>query len=81
MPSRVADREILSLARLEAKSGAEILEQAHPTLAADILFRMSRGVRDRFLDELPAMRAADLRRMTDYGPRRAGGRPTTTPAH
>lgn len=63
-----------SLARLEAKAGAEILELAHPTLAADILFRMSRGVRERFLEALPKLRAEDLRRMTDYGPRRAGGR-------
>jgi magnesium transporter len=63
-----------SVARLEAKAGAEILEAAHPTLAADILFRMDRATRARFLEVLPAGRAEDLRKMTDYGPRRAGGR-------
>lgn len=63
-----------SLARLEAKAGGEILEAAHPTLAADLLFRMDRATRARFLEVLPGARAEDLRRMTEYGPRRAGGR-------
>lgn len=62
------------LARLDTKMGAEILEAAHPTLAADLLFRMSRAARATLLEHVAPARAEDLRRMTEYGPRRAGGR-------
>ena len=63
-----------ALTRLDAKVGAEILEAAHPTLAADLLFRMSRTTRTTFLSLVTPERAEDLRRMTEFGPRRAGGR-------
>jgi magnesium transporter len=63
-----------ALGQLEAKTGAEILEAAHPTLAADLLIRMSPARRATFLEQVSPARAEDLRRMTDFGPRRAGGR-------
>lgn len=63
-----------SLARLETKVGGEVLEACHPTLAADILFRMDRPTRARLLEAVSAERAEDLKRMTEFGPRRAGGR-------
>jgi magnesium transporter len=63
-----------SLARLDAKAGGEILEAAHPTLAADLLFRLGHTTRARLLDAVTPARAEDLKRMTEYGPRRAGGR-------
>lgn len=63
-----------SLARLDAKSGGEILEAAHPALAADLLFRLDQTTRARLLDAVSPARAEDLTRMTQYGPRCAGGR-------
>ncbi len=63
-----------SLARLSVERAADILEAAHPTLAADLLFRMDRGTRDKLLEGVAPAHADALRRMTDYGPRRAGGR-------
>lgn len=63
-----------SLARLGVARAAAILEAAHPTLAADLLFRMDRGTREKLLEGVAPARAEALRRMTDYGPRRAGGR-------
>ncbi len=63
-----------SLARLEAKAGGDVLEACHPTLAADILFRMDRPTRARLLEAVSAERAENLKRMTEFGPRRAGGR-------
>jgi len=63
-----------ALSRLDAKAAGEILEAAHPSLAAEILFRMDRVIRSGFLAAISPARAEDLRRMTDYGPRRAGGR-------
>jgi magnesium transporter len=63
-----------SLARLDAKAAGEILEASHPTLAADLLFRLERATRSRLLDAVSPARAEDLKRMTEYGPRRAGGR-------
>jgi magnesium transporter len=63
-----------SLTRLDAKAGGEILEACHPSLAAGVLFRMDRTNRARFLDAVSPGRAEDLRRMTDFGPRCAGGR-------
>ncbi len=63
-----------ALSRLDAQAGAAILEAAHPTLSADLLFRMDREARGSFLQHVTPARAEGLRRMTDYGPRRAGGR-------
>ncbi len=63
-----------ALSRLDIQAGAEILEAAHPSLAAEILFRMERSTRAAFLAAVSPARAEDLKRMTDYGPRRAGGR-------
>ena len=63
-----------SLSRLDAKAAGEILEASHPTLAADLLFRLERATRSRLLDAISPARAEDLKRMTEYGPRRAGGR-------
>jgi magnesium transporter len=63
-----------SLTRLDAKSGGEILEAAHPALAADLLFRLDHTTRARLLDAVSPARAEDLTRMTQYGPRCAGGR-------
>lgn len=63
-----------ALAGLDAKSGGEILEAAHPTLAAELLFRVDRATRARLLDAVTPARAEDLKRMTEYGPRCAGGR-------
>lgn len=63
-----------SLARLDAQAAGEILEASHPTLAADLLFRLERATRSRLLDAISPARAEDLKRMTEYGPRRAGGR-------
>jgi len=50
------------------------LRPLHPTFGAELLFRMDRATRVRLLDAISPARAEDLRRMTDYGPRRAGGR-------
>jgi Mg/Co/Ni transporter MgtE len=63
-----------ALSRLDIKVSAEIMEAAHPSLAAEILFRMDRTTRAALLAAVSPARAEDLKRMTDYGPRRAGGR-------
>lgn len=63
-----------ALARLPPQQGGELLEASHPTLAADLLFRLERATRARLLDEVSPARAEELKRMTEYGPRRAGGR-------
>jgi magnesium transporter len=63
-----------SLGRLDAKAAGEILEAAHPTLAADLLFRLNHATRARLLDAVTEARALDLTKMTQYGPRCAGGR-------
>ncbi len=63
-----------AVSRLEAKPGGELLEACHPTLAADILFRMDRATRARLLEAVSPTLAEDLKRMTEFGPRRAGGR-------
>jgi magnesium transporter len=64
----------IALARIDAKLGGEVLEAAHPSLAADLLIRMDSPTRARLLDQVSAARADDLRRMTEFGPRCAGGR-------
>lgn len=63
-----------ALTRMATQAGAELLEACPPSLAAGLLLRMDPGARARLLDALPRARAEDLRRMTEYGPRRAGGR-------
>jgi magnesium transporter len=63
-----------SLAGLDVKFGGEVLEAAHPTLAADLLFRLDHSSRARLLEAVTPARAEDLKRMTQYGPRCAGGR-------
>jgi magnesium transporter len=63
-----------AVSRLEAKPGGEILEACHPTVAADVLFRMDRATRARLLDAVSPALAEALKRMTEFGPRRAGGR-------
>lgn len=63
-----------TVTRLDTGPGGAILEACHPSLAAGLLLRMESTTRGRFLSALSAERAEDLRRMTDYGPRRAGGR-------
>lgn len=63
-----------SLAKLETEAAAHVLEACHPSLAAGLLFRMSHGSRARLLEAVAPARAEELKRMTEYGPRRAGGR-------
>ena len=63
-----------TLTRLETELGAQMLEACHPSLAAGLLFRIDRATRSRLLEAVSPQRAEDLRRMTEYGPRRAGGR-------
>ncbi len=63
-----------ALARLPAETGAEVLTAAQPALAADLLFRMERATREGLLAQVERPLSEDLRRMTEYGPRRAGGR-------
>src|SRR6478735_8158059 len=63
-----------TLTRLDTETAAQILEASHPSLAAGLLFRMERATRSRLLEAVSTERAEDLRRMTEYGPRRAGGR-------
>jgi magnesium transporter len=63
-----------TLSRLDNETGGQILEACHPSLAAGLLFRMDRTTRARLLDTVSPARAEDLKRMTEYGPRRAGGR-------
>lgn len=64
----------VSLSRLETEIGGQILEACHPSLAAGLLFRLDHANRARLLGVISPARAEDLKRMTDYGPRRAGGR-------
>jgi Mg/Co/Ni transporter MgtE len=64
----------ISLSRLETEIGGQLLEACHPSLAAGLLFRMDHATRARLLAAISPSRAEDLKRMTDYGPRRAGGR-------
>lgn len=63
-----------TLTRLELGAAGQILEACLPSLAAGFLFRMERATRAKLLGAVSESRAEDLRRMTDYGPRRAGGR-------
>lgn len=64
----------ISLSRLDTEVGGPLLEACHPSLAAGLLFRMDHATRARLLGAVSPTRAEDLKRMTDYGPRRAGGR-------
>jgi magnesium transporter len=64
----------ISLTRLDTEVGGQLLEACHPSLAAGLLFRMDHAARARLLGAVSPSRAEDLKRMTDYGPRRAGGR-------
>ncbi len=63
-----------ALAKLSSEAAASVLEACHPSLAAGLLFRLAHSTRARLLDGISPLRAEELRRMTDYGPRRAGGR-------
>jgi magnesium transporter len=63
-----------ALAKLDDEAAARVLEACHPSLAAGLLFRLGHTARSRLLAAISPARAEDLRRMTDYGPRRAGGR-------
>jgi magnesium transporter len=63
-----------ALGRLDPEVGGRVLEACHPSLAAGLLFRLSHATRARLLEAVSPSRAEDLKRMTDYGPRRAGGR-------
>jgi magnesium transporter len=63
-----------SLSRLETEVAGRLLEACHPGLAAELLFRLDHTTRARLLGAVSPARAEDLKRMTDYGPRRAGGR-------
>src|SRR6478609_1959260 len=63
-----------TLTRLDSATAGQILEASDPSLAAGLLFRMERSTRARLLAAVSEARAEDLRRMTEYGPRRAGGR-------
>ena len=63
-----------TLTRLETEAGAQLLEACHPSLAAGLLLRMDPATRPRLVNAISPQRADDLRRMTEYGPRRAGGR-------
>lgn len=63
-----------ALAKLETEVAARLLEACHPSLAAGLLFRLGHATRARLLLGLAPARAEELRRMTEYGPRRAGGR-------
>jgi len=63
-----------AVARLEVKLGGEILEACHPTLAADILLRLSSKTRTQLLEALSPSLSEALKRMTEFGPHRAGGR-------
>jgi Mg/Co/Ni transporter MgtE len=63
-----------TLTRLDTDVGAPMLEACHPSLAAGLLLRMEEAARSRLLSAVSPQRAEDLRRMTEYGPRRAGGR-------
>jgi magnesium transporter len=64
----------ISLTRLDTEVGGQLLEACHPSLGAGLLFRMDHAARTRLLAAVSPTRAEDLKRMTDYGPRRAGGR-------
>lgn len=63
-----------ALARLGGDAAALVLEACHPSLAAGLLFRLAHATRARLLEGISPARAEELRRMTEYGPRRAGGR-------
>jgi Mg/Co/Ni transporter MgtE len=63
-----------ALGRLDPEVGGRVLEACHPSLAAGLLFRLSHATRARLLEAVSPSRAEDLKRMTDYGPHRAGGR-------
>jgi magnesium transporter len=63
-----------ALAKLTSEAAAGVLEACHPSLAAGLLFRLGHSTRVRLLEGIAPARAEELRRMTDYGPRRAGGR-------
>lgn len=63
-----------ALAKLETERAGQVLEACHPSLAAGLLFRLAHSSRARLLEAISPTRAEDLRRMTEYGPRRAGGR-------
>jgi len=62
------------LARLETDTARDVLEALDPGIAAGLLFRMDSPDRQKLLEALPAARAQSLRTMTEFGPRRAGGR-------
>jgi magnesium transporter len=64
----------ISLTRLNPELGGRLLEACHPSLAAGLLFRIDHVTRGRLLGAVSSQRAEDLKRMTEYGPRRAGGR-------
>lgn len=63
-----------ALAKLETETAGKVLEACHPSLGAGLLFRLAHSTRARLLEAISPSRAEDLKRMTDYGPRRAGGR-------
>jgi len=63
-----------TLTRLDTLLSAQLLEACHPSLAAGLLLRMELATRSELLSAVSPQRAEDLRRMTEYGPRRAGGR-------
>jgi Mg/Co/Ni transporter MgtE len=63
-----------AVAKLATEDAASVLSACHPSLAAGLLFRLGNATRVRLLEGLSPARAEELRRMTDYGPRRAGGR-------
>ena len=63
-----------ALAKLPNEDAAQVLEACHPSLAAGLLFRLAHSTRARLLEGIAPGRAEELRRMTEYGPRRAGGR-------
>jgi len=63
-----------TVTRLDTGLGAQVLEACHPSLAAGLLLRMERATRTRMLAAVSPERAEDLLRMTEYGPRCAGGR-------
>jgi len=77
--ARVLTRTV-PLAAAAAVSGLEptqaraILERIEPAWAAAILLRMEASVRARFMNALSPTHAQQMKTLTEYGPRRAGGR-------
>jgi magnesium transporter len=63
-----------TLTRLETGAAGRILEACLPSLASGLLFRIQSETRRKLLNAVSVERAEDLQRMTEYGPRRAGGR-------